>query len=137
MNKPKAMLYTDRHQTNYFFCDPKQGLSPPEHISNHNVDYTIPRSEEAIKKGHKEDLPISFFDIEYGNIEAGKQWYLNKFPKLTEDFAYLLARYNWGDLKYATKKSLKNERKKLVKKTGKKKNVVMKINREPVLVKWD
>ena len=141
MNKPTAMIYTDNPKTNYAFCKPGDMLINPNTIDPGQLDYNVPRDTDAIKKGHTQDLPISFFTIAEGDVEAGKQWYQAKFPKLPDDFAYLLSRYNFGDLKYATKKSLKNARKKSVKKTGKKENVTkgysIKINREPVVINFD
>tara|TARA_R100000655_G_scaffold54320_1_gene92275 strand:+ start:596 stop:1156 length:561 start_codon:yes stop_codon:yes gene_type:complete len=83
------------------------------------LDYSIPRDEEAKKKGFKEDMPISFLQIQEGNVEEGKNWYLNRFPRLPEPMAELMARYNWGDLKHQTKKKIKNDKKKATKR-GKK-----------------
>ena len=136
MNNPVAALITDDPRTNYVFCKEGDKLAPNNQIDTERVDYLVPRDEEAIKKGHREDLPLSFFQIK--DVEQGKVWYQNKFPKLDDEFAYLLARYQWGDLKYATKKSLKNARKKSVKKTGKKEDFTkgMTINREPVILKF-
>jgi hypothetical protein len=87
------------------------------------MDYMIPRDEEAIKKGHHCDLPISFLSIQEGDVETGKMWYLQHYPKLSEEMAELLARYNWGDMKFMTKKSAKNQRKKYEKKNNKKKPI--------------
>ena len=141
MNRPTAILYTDNHKTNYEFCKPGSRLVKPQTISETKIDFNVPRSEEAIKKGHKEDLPISFFNIAEGDVESGKVWYQTKFPKLPDDFAYLLSRYNFGDLKYATKKSLKNARKKSIKKSGKKEDITkgynIKINRDPTVINFD
>jgi hypothetical protein len=141
MNKPTAIMYTDNPKTNYAFCKPGHRLVKPQTINEEHIDYTVPRTVGAIKKGHTQDLPISFFNIAEGDVEAGKIWYQNKFPKLPDDFAYLLSRYNFGDLKYATKKSLKNARKKSVKKTGKKEDVTkgynVKINRVPTVISFD
>lgn len=83
------------------------------------IDYNIPRDENAKKKGFKEDLPVSFLQIQEGEVEEGKNWYLNRFPKLPEPMAELMARYNWGDLKHQTKKKIKNDKKKATKR-GKK-----------------
>tara|TARA_Y100000310_G_C20656576_1_gene802258 strand:+ start:607 stop:1107 length:501 start_codon:yes stop_codon:yes gene_type:complete len=87
------------------------------------MDYVIPRDEDAIKKGHHCDLPISFLSIKEGEVELGKEWYLTHYPKLPEEMAELLARYNWGDMKFMTKKSAKNQRKKYEKKHHKKKDI--------------
>tara|TARA_R110000822_G_scaffold162128_2_gene302491 strand:- start:99 stop:659 length:561 start_codon:yes stop_codon:yes gene_type:complete len=93
------------------------------------MDYSIPRSKEAIDKGIQEDLPISFLQIQEGEIEKGKGWYLQRFPKLPDSMAELMARYNWGDLKYQTKKKIKNDKKKLTKRGKKYEPLAFKIER--------
>lgn len=90
-----------------------------EVVDGLKMDYNIPRDEEAKNRGFQEDLPISFLSIQDGEVEKGKMWYMNRFPKLPPEMADLLARYNWGDLKYQTKKKIKNDKKKALKK-GKK-----------------
>ena len=92
-------------------------------VPSSNIDYLVPRDEEAIKKGHHCDLPLSFLSIKEGQVEMGKEWYLMNYPKLPDEMAELLARYNWGDMKFMTKKSAKNQRKKYEKKFNKKKDV--------------
>jgi len=58
-------------------------------------------------------------EIKEGEVEKGKEWYLKRDPKLPDGIASLLARYNWGDLKYMpNKKQYKNAQKKLKKKGG-------------------
>ena len=94
-----------------------------EVVASDNIDYLVPRDEEAIKKGHHCDLPLSFLSIKEGQVEMGKEWYLMNYPKLPEEMAELLARYNWGDMKFMTKKSVKNSRKKYEKKHHKKKDI--------------
>ena len=88
--------------------------SKEERIKDVLADFKL--SEEP---KHKEDMPISFLSIRDGEIERGKQWYLSQFNKLPDEIAELLARYNWGDLKYQTKKKVKNDKKKALRK-GKK-----------------
>tara|TARA_R100001594_G_scaffold15114_1_gene31852 strand:+ start:4551 stop:5057 length:507 start_codon:yes stop_codon:yes gene_type:complete len=94
-----------------------------EVVASDNIDYLVPRDEEAIKKGHHCDLPLSFLSIKEGQVEMGKEWYLMNYPKLPDEMAELLARYNWGDMKFMTKKSVKNSRKKYEKKHHKKKDI--------------
>ena len=69
--------------------------------------------------GYTKDMPFSFMDIKEGEVEKGKEWYLKRDPKLPDGIAGLMARYNWGDLKYMpNKKQYKNAQKKLSKKGG-------------------
>ena len=118
-DKLVALLNTDNDRLNYQFVSPAHRTLKIYKVHDDTMlDYPVTRTAEAIKKGHGEDLPLSFFQINEGDIQAGKAWYKRRFPKLHDDLAELMARYNWGDLKYATKKSLRNQRKKSIKKTG-------------------
>lgn len=101
------------------------------------IDYDIPRDEEAKNKGIQEDLPISFLSIKEGDIEQGKEWYLNRFPKLPEPMAELMARYNWGDLKYQTKKKIKNDKKKAQKKGKKYEPLAFKVEQGKFKISFD
>lgn len=101
------------------------------------IDYNIPRDDDAIRKGHKEDLPISFLQIKEGDVDEGKNWYLNRFPKLPEPMAELMARYNWGDLKNQTKKKIKNDKKKAVKKGKKYEPLAFKVEYGKFKVSFD
>lgn len=116
-----ATLQTDDPRACYDIVDLNQKVKVDKsnYISQNKMDYKIPRDEDAIRKGHKEDMPISFLSIKDGEIQKGKEWYLSNFNKLPPEIAELLARYNWGDLKYQTKKKVKNDRKKALRK-GKK-----------------
>lgn len=80
------------------------------------IDYKVPLDEDARRHGHNEPLDYSFLSIKYGDIQSGQKYYLNKFPKLTDELAMLMSRYNFGDLKYKTKKQIKNDAKKYKKK---------------------
>ncbi len=42
------------------------------------------------------------------------EWYSKHYPKLPDDLLPIIARYHWGEP--ITKKSLKNEKKKIIKK---------------------
>ena len=86
---------------------------PVEYVDKNKCDYDINVKDP---KGQMKHIPSSFFMIKEGEIEKGKDWYLNHDPKLPNEIAEMMARYNWGDLKYMTKKTAKNQRKKLAKK---------------------
>lgn len=95
---------------NYEFVDFKkiEKKNVLEYIDKNKLDYDISIKDRLI--------PVSFLDIKEGEIEKGKEWYLKYDPKLPTEIAEMMARYNWGDLKYMTKKNAKNSRKKLAKK---------------------
>lgn len=82
-----------------------------EYIDEKKIDYDV--------KFDKKTLPSSFLLIKEGEIQKGKEWYLQYDPKLPDEIAEMMARFNWGDLKYMTKKSAKRESKKLKNKKGK------------------
>ena len=106
-------------------------------LASSELDYNIPRDAEAIKKGHKEDLPISFLSIQEGEVERGTQWYQERFDKLPPEMASLLARYNWGDLKYQNKKKIKNDRKKAIRKGKNYEPLAFKVEHKKVVVQFD
>jgi len=101
------------------------------------IDYNIPRGKEDIDRGIQRDLPMSFLSIKDGEIEKGKSWYLQMFPKLPEPMAELMAKYNWGDLKYQTKKKIKNDKKKAIKKGKKYEPLAFKVEMGKFYVSFD
>ena len=88
---------------------------PIEYLEASKMDYTIMNTDKGNCK-LKDDMPVSFLAIEEGDIETGKEWYKHYDPKLPDELCEMMARHNWGDLKYMTKKSAKNTQKKLSKK---------------------
>ena len=88
---------------------------PIEYLDPSKLDYDIKNTDKENNKC-KDDMPLSFLAIEEGDIESGKEWYKHYDPKLPDGIAELMARHNWGDLKYMTKKNAKNTKKKLNKK---------------------
>ena len=106
-----GVMNSDNPHMNYDFVsfDKVEKKEPVEYVDKNKCDYDI-----ITKEKHK--IPQSFFMIKEGEIEKGKNWYLDYDPKLPNEIAEMMARYNWGDLKYMTKKSAKRDRKKLSKK---------------------
>ena len=135
-NKLVAKVNVEDERLNFEFTNPNwKTLKTQRAHDDAMLDFNVPRDEEASKKGHTQDLPLSFFQIGEGDVEAGKHWYLGRFPKLGDDLAELMARYNWGDLKYATKKSLRNDRKRHVKRKGTKPKITLeKEERDTIIV---
>ena len=87
-----------------------------EYIDITKYDYEIPPEQlnKTSKHKHTEGLPISFLQIK--TEEEGIDWYANNYPKIPADLLPIIARYHWGEP--ITKKGLKNERKKIIKKSG-------------------
>lgn len=82
-------------------------------------DYYVPLPESEKEKGiHKTPLPASFLQIKEGDVKAGIEWYRSHYPKVPDDLIEIMARYNFGDLKYATRKSIRNGAKKYKKKNN-------------------
>ena len=88
---------------------------PIEYIDTSAIDYLVKNTDKENCK-LKEDMPVSFLAIEEGDIKSGKEWYKHYDPKLPDELCEMMARHNWGDLKYMTKKTAKQQRKKLAKK---------------------
>jgi|TARA_R110000868_G_scaffold403793_2_gene681380 hypothetical protein len=115
--KPSVVgkINSENPQMDYSFVsfDKVEKKEPIEYLDKNKVDYDINVTDGS---GNKKIIPQSFLMIKEGEIEKGKNWYLNHDPKLPEGIAEMMARYNWGDLKYMTKKSAKRDRKKYAKK---------------------
>ncbi|MAV35160.1 MAG: hypothetical protein CMJ59_06845 [Planctomycetaceae bacterium] len=80
-------------------------------------DFYIPLTEEDKENTkHTEPLPASFLQIKEGDVQAGIDWYKKHYPKVPDELVEIMARYNFGDLKYATRKSIRNDAKKFKKK---------------------
>ena len=106
-------------RTNYEF-----GKTPPNKYKEYSIinkyDYDI--SAETLnekrsdgKELHKDPLPLSFIQIT--NEKDGALWYKMNYPKIPDDLIPIIARYHWGEP--ITKKGLKNEKKKIIKKEAK------------------
>tara|TARA_R110002126_G_scaffold115257_2_gene253980 strand:+ start:334 stop:1011 length:678 start_codon:yes stop_codon:yes gene_type:complete len=67
------------------------------------------------KELHKDPLPLSFIQI--SNEKDGALWYKMNYPRIPDDLIPIIARYHWGEP--ITKKGLKNEKKKIIKKEAK------------------
>ncbi len=106
----------------------KTGETPITAIDGNKINYPIEINDEmkaalnnpkpafVAAEVNAKTLPLSFLAIKEGEVEKGKNWYIQNDPKLPDDIAELMARYSWGDLKHMTKKDAKNRRKKLAKK---------------------
>tara|TARA_R110000824_G_scaffold340739_3_gene527236 strand:- start:7450 stop:8106 length:657 start_codon:yes stop_codon:yes gene_type:complete len=82
------------------------------------------------KELHKDPLPISFIQIK--TEQQGALWYKQNYPRIPDDLIPIIARYHWGEP--ITKKSIRNEKKKIVKKT---KQQGLKIEHKKVFVSFD
>ena len=110
-------------------------------VSTDPIDYSIGKNPELEPEAEFLDLPdtrmnLSFLQVK--TIKEGIEWYRKLDPKIPEELLPLMARWNWGDLATITKKQVKNENKKAVKK-GKSKTSInsIKIKKEPFLVSFN
>ena len=87
------------------------------------VDYDMPKNTQT------QGLPQSYLQIQ--SVTDAQAWFKQntKYPDLVCD---MLAKYEFGDLKYTTKKEFKNLRKKINKK--KSKQTTLKVKRAPVVL---
>ena len=94
------------------------GLASNVHmVPLEKYDFYIPLSDEdKSNTKHIEPLRYSFLQIKEGEIDKGIDWYKRYYPKVPDELIEIMARYNFGDLKYATRKSIRNDSKKYVKK---------------------
>ena len=52
------------------------------------------------------------------SVEEGEDWYKQNFPRIPEELYGMMSRWSFGDLSSVTKKSVKNDKKRV--KKGKK-----------------
>ena len=72
--------------------------------------------------------------LQINSVEAGTEWYKanTKYP---DEVCEMMAKYEWGDLKYTTKKEFKNQRKKTERK--KNKPLGLTVKKGPVVLPFD
>ena len=80
-------------------------------------DGNVPEPSAEYMNAIDKDSQLSFLEI--NNIKNGEEWYRHNFPKVPDQLYPIMARYNWGDLKSHTTKSVKQEVKKKMKKPPK------------------
>ena len=145
-----AVKSSDNQQVHYVASDPKASytlLNPtvPEDyspacidwVSPDKVDYNLMPPEQDSRfvdssvKNH--GLPLSYLQIQ--TVEEGSEWYKahTRYPDLVCE---MLARYEFGDLRYTTKKEFKNLRKKTQRKKSKQ-SQNLQVKRGPTIVSFD
>lgn len=105
-------------------------------ISKYDYEITADELNKTSKIKHTRGLPLSFIQIK--TEQEGINWYAKNYPKLPTDLLPIIARYHWGEP--ITKKSLKNEKKKITKKLQQKGLKVLSKadnNNNPYIVKFD
>ena len=96
---------------------------PPEHLKEHYCQTSI----------GSRGLPLSFLQVQ--TVEEGTEWYkaTTKYP---DEVCAILAKYEWGGLRYTTKKEFKNMKKKTAKK-DKQKSMRTIHHDKPILLHFD
>ena len=105
-------------------------------ISKYDYEVSAEQLNKTSKVKHEKGIPLSFLQIK--TEEEGMEWYANHYPKLPTELLPIIARYHWGEP--ITKKSIKNEKKKIQKKLQQKGlKVLTKVenNNNPYVVKFD
>ena len=133
----KKMLYTDNSKCNFicgFDDEPKIIAETKKYIPLNDLDYIIKQPheiKEEINLDKDKQKQISYLSVK--SVEEGIDWYRNEFPKMNEELLPLLSRWNFGDLNFETKKSIKNKRKK----DKKKEKPFFKIEHRPVIITFN
>ena len=140
----KAVIITEDEKLNYSFGSrgSEVDLDYPEHILREKVDYNFITKEQADKELKSDTKPItedtsdkrdSLSYMSVNSVEDGVEWYRKNFPKVPEDLLPLMARWSFGDLSEITKKSIKNDTKRV--KQGKKpKQRGLEVKKGPIVV---
>ena len=128
-----AYIVSDDARANYSILNPEAPAdynpSVVEWVDPQKVDYNMCRAEGETA------LPQSFLQI--NSVEQGAEWYRanSPYPDLVCD---MLARYEWGDLRYTTPKEFKNQKKKRERKVRKSVQITtLQVKRGPVHVSFD
>ena len=125
-----AYIVSDDPRANYSILNPDapEDYNPScvEWVEHDKVDYGLCREEGDVA------VPQSFLQI--NSVEQGAEWYRtnSQYPDLVCD---MLARYEWGDLKYTTPKEFKNQKKKRQRKATK--VTTLQVKRGPIHVSFD
>ena len=110
-----------------------------EWVSPHKVDFNLmppdglqQHYEKSVVK--TQGLPMSFLQVQ--SVEEGTEWYKmnTRYP---DEVCVMLAQYEWGDLRYTTKKEFKNMKKKAGKKAEKQKSMKRVHHNEPILLHFE
>ena len=96
------------------------------------VDYNLMASESLDAPRIAGGLPMSYLQIK--TVREGTEWYKQN-TRYPNEVCEMMAKYDWGDLKYTTKKEFKNLRKRVRKKDKGRPHLVAKHG--PVLVHFD
>tara|TARA_R110000737_G_scaffold302739_2_gene309868 strand:- start:3303 stop:3962 length:660 start_codon:yes stop_codon:yes gene_type:complete len=94
-----------------------------------SAEYLNERRSDG-KELHKDPLPLSFIQIK--NEKDGALWYKMNYPRIPDDLIPIIARYHWGEP--ITKKGIRNEKKKIIKKGKEQKG--LQIKKGPVFVEF-
>ena len=142
---------SDNQQIHHVASDPKASFtivhpnipndySPAcvEWIDPSKIDYNLlppPHLASKYKKSivSNQGLPLSYLQIT--TVEEGVVWYKNntRYPDLVCE---MLAKYDWGALRYTTKKEFKNQRKKRERKQQSR-GEMLQVKKGPLIVKFD
>ena len=148
---PTHAILSDDTRLNYMVVDPP--TDEPEipegccGLASNTVmtpiekyDFYIPLPNEVKENTkHKVPLPASFLQIKEGEVDKGIDWYRKHYPKIPDELIEIMARYNFGDLKYATRKSVRNDAKKYRKRFKKEPRIAqgLTISKGPHIVRFD
>ena len=110
-----------------------------EWVSPHKVDFNLmppdglqQHYEKSVVK--TQGLPMSFLQVQ--SVEEGTEWYKmnTRYP---DEVCEMLSQYEWGDLRYTTKKEFKNLKKKTHRKKVKQDHMTVRRPNEPILLHFD
>ena len=148
---PTHAILSDDTRLNYMIVDPPTddpeipegccGLAPNKVMTPiEKYDFYVPLDPE-VRDNTKHDVPLpaSFLQIKEGEVDKGIEWYRKYYPKIPDELIEIMARYNFGDLKYATRKSVRNDAKKYRKRFKKEPRIAqgLTISKGPHIIRFD
>lgn len=128
LDKVDYMLETDKSNISMEIID-----EPEPEITKEEIPiYDIKKETEDKQK------TLSYLSVK--SVEEGIEWYKKEYPKIPDELYPLMSRWNFGDLNQITKKDLRNNKKKELKKKRKLNRQIqqgLKIENKPVLITFD
>ena len=110
---PAMIEWVSPNRTDY-------NLMPPSHLKPHYAESMV----------SNQGLPMSYLQVK--TVEQGTEWYLTN-TRYPDEVCEMLAKYEWGDLKYTTKKEFRNLKKKTIKKKAKQQGMTARHNQTIIL----
>lgn len=114
------------------------GIDKVDYMLNTETEEPEPEftEKDMVSKSNTEDKQKQLSYLSVKSVEEGINWYKQEFPMIPDELLPLMSRWNFGNLNEETKKSVKNNKKKQLKKKNKVQSGLTIVNK-PILITFD